>query len=93
MMQYGVILHLIGFADGVLAEIKHLEAIQELPSVLKAEMYVSIGDEVSRTVDIRSDVGYVLMCSADKNSLDNDVQKIVCEVQKDMLVVISVKRQ
>jgi len=55
-------------------------------TVLHAEIFGEIGEHVERTVDIRTDSGYVLLCGPEEN-VNKDYEKIIGEYQQKMLRV------
>jgi hypothetical protein len=76
----GCMVHLINYASGVLNEVKHLEEIDALPSVLKWEVYDHFrepGIRIEPTVDIRSDAGWVQLVHEDLNTLEHNYEQLV----------------
>ena len=55
-------------------------------TVIHAEIFCEIGEHVEKTIDIRTDCGYVLLCGPD-DQVDNDYAKIIGEYQDKMLIV------
>jgi len=88
LRQAGMIFHLVSYAEGRLEAVRHLEEISALPSVLHAEIFSQVGDEVAKTVDIRSDFGYVLLSHVDADCVARDCE-IIEKLQRSMLVVDS----
>lgn len=87
---HGAVVHLVCSVEGKIGAVneKVLEEIQNLPSVRAMEIYeqFSKGRTVKRTVDIRSDCGWVHMIHDDEWQFKEDYDKIV-ELQKDMFEV------
>ena len=55
-------------------------------TVLHAEIFSEIGERVEKTVDIRTDSGYVLLCGPEEN-VNKDYEKIIEEYQQKILHV------
>ena len=55
----------------------HEEEIRALPSVLSLHLEAGVGDPIARTVDIRTDSGYVLLQHADDAVVQADFNRIV----------------
>ena len=62
-----------------------MKEISEMDTVIQAEIFSEIGEYVEKTVDIRSDCGYVLLCGPEDN-VNRDYDKIVGEYQKNLLI-------
>jgi hypothetical protein len=78
----GATAHLVSYASGRLKQvhIQHLEEINNMQSVLEMEVYpeyLTEGEEIRKTIDIRSDAGYVLMVNDDEAALRRDYERIV----------------
>ena len=63
-----------------------MDAIERLGSVIHTELFNNIGEHIEKTVNIRTDCGYVLLCG-DKNTVEKDYDMITGEFQSDMLIV------
>lgn len=63
-----------------------IEEISEMNTVLYAEIFSEIGEYVEKTIDIRTDCGYVLLCGSEDN-VNRDYEKIIGEYQQKMLIV------
>ena len=57
----GVIIHLISLKEGKILNINHIDIIKQLSSVIYIRMEYNIGDSLIKTVDIRTDCGYILL--------------------------------
>lgn len=78
----GATAHLVSYASGRLKQvhIQHLDEINNMQSVLEMEVYpeyLTEGEEIRKTIDIRSDAGYVLMVNDDEDALRRDYERIV----------------
>lgn len=82
----GLILHLISNQEGKVKEIKYIDEIQRLRSTLLVDMDIEVGGDVVRTVDIRTDCGYVLLCHHDPEVVAGDYDHIV-SLQSTMIEV------
>ena len=63
-----------------------IEEISKMSTVLHAEIFSEIGEYVEKTVDIRTDCGYVLLCGAD-DDVNDDYAHIINKYQQKMLIV------
>jgi hypothetical protein len=86
--QFAKIVHLISFNAGKINEVRHLDKVRSLASCLTCELFYGVGDFVGKTVDIRTDVGYVLLCNEDRNILEQDYTELL-RLQPDILDIIS----
>ena len=87
---HGAIVHLVCSVEGKISSVneKVLEEMHTLPSVRAMEIYeqFSKGKQVKKTVDIRSDCGWVHILHDDEWQMKEDYDKIV-ELQKNMFEV------
>jgi len=78
---YGAIVHLVCHVEGVIVEVHEnvIEEIKCLPSVVAIEVYpeFSVGSHVERTINIRSDSGWVHLISDDEDQFQQDYNQIV----------------
>ena len=81
-----MIVHLVSFVEGVVREVRHLDLIHSLPSFLLLDMPLDAGDSVCRTVNIRTDSGYVLLCHDSDAQLQSDFQYIT-RLQESMFAL------
>jgi hypothetical protein len=84
---YGLILHLISSKEGVIARINHEEAIRGLPSFKLLHLESEVGGQLAKTVDIRTDCGYVVLISDDPAQLARDFDHIV-SLQSSLFEVV-----
>ena len=76
----GAMVHLVNFASGVVTSIQHLDEIYNMESVLEMEVYpefLNVGNEISKTVDIRSDSGWCQIINDNPDALRRDYERIV----------------
>lgn len=86
LIEKGKIVHLISSKEGNLVDVNFIEEIREMKTVIHAEVFNEIGEHVEKTVDIRTDSGYVLLCGSEQ-SVAEDYNRIVNELQGEILVV------
>jgi len=86
LLKHGMIVHLVSYSEGVIREVRHLDLIRSLPSLVLLDMPLDVGDRVSKTVDIRTDSGYVLLCNDNNAQLQSDFEYII-QLQKTMFDV------
>ena len=84
----GAIIHLVCHAEGVVKNIQGLEELENLESVQHYEIYPSFleGNKVSKTIDIRTDAGWVHLINDDCDQFWRDYNRIM-ELMKNMFVV------
>jgi hypothetical protein len=78
----GAMVHLVNYARGTLAYVNEaaLMEIQSMESVLDLEVYGSfleLGNEITPTLDIRSDAGWVQLVNDDPEAFQRDYARIV----------------
>jgi len=78
----------VSYKEGEIASINHLDDIQSLPSAIKAVVYAKIGDWVPKTVDIRTDFGYVLLCHENPDQVIEDFKTVTEKYQNDILKLL-----
>jgi len=85
---YGSVIHLVCHAEGKVVDIKGIEELENLESVRAMDIYPSffVGNEVRKTIDIRSDAGWVHVVHDDEERFSADYDKVV-SLMKDMFVV------
>jgi len=57
--------------------VNHLEEIRTLPSLMRFELNCEEGDEIVKTVDIRTDCGYVLLYHSDPDVERRDYETVL----------------
>jgi glutathione synthase/RimK-type ligase-like ATP-grasp enzyme len=80
LLGHGCMVHLVNFAEGTLKNVKFLNETRRLKSFLDGQIYeyfLTPGEEIKPTVDIRSDAGWVQLINQDEKELDKDYKKIV----------------
>lgn len=87
---FAAIVHLVSYVEGeVVAVNEHaLEEIGNLPSVLAMEIYdhFSVGNTIAKTIDIRSDSGWVHLMNDDEDQFITDYNRIV-ELMPTLFIV------
>eukprot|EP01038_Epipyxis_sp_PR26KG_P006279 gene6279-8646_t len=58
LAQSGLILHLVSYQEGIIRGINHVDEIESRPSVQLVDIALGVGDNLVKTVDIRTDAGY-----------------------------------
>lgn len=77
---HGCMVHLVNFAKGQLKEVRHLDEMSSLSSFLDGEVYeyfLTPGEEIKPTIDIRSDAGWVQLINENEEDLNTDYKQIV----------------
>jgi hypothetical protein len=74
--------HLVNYKEGKLVAVNEdaLMEIQNMDSVLDLEVYeyfLEVGSEISPTIDIRSDAGWIQMINPDQEEFERDYRRIV----------------
>ncbi|GMH71354.1 hypothetical protein TrRE_jg3914, partial [Triparma retinervis] len=84
----GRIVHLSCNREGTLRRVSHLERIRRMESVVKVEVYEDVeeGKGIAKTVDIRSEKGWVHMLHDDEEVLERDFVKVM-ELMETMFEV------
>ena len=88
---HGAIIHFVSHVSGKISRINYdvLDQMEELPSVMDMHVYphfMEEGNEIEKTVDIRSDTGWAHVMNNDEEEFQNDVARLI-ELQKDMFDV------
>jgi len=78
---FGAVVHLVCHVEGIIIDV-HDEVIEEirgLPSVVAMEVYpeFSVGNNVEKTINIRSDSGWVHIINDDEEQFQQDYNRIV----------------
>ena len=73
----GLILHLINCEPGIVTNVNHEDEILSLPSVVHLYLECGVGDYIEKTVNIRTDSGYVLLQHDDPNVIAADFHRIL----------------
>lgn len=77
MSGSGRIVHLVSFQEGTIREVRHQETIKALESVQYLHLPFTEGDTLVRTVDIRTDCGYVVQVHPDPEVVARDYETIL----------------
>ena len=88
---HGAIIHFVSHVNGKISRINHdvLDQMEELSSVMDMHVYPSFleeGNEVEKTVDIRSDTGWAHVMNNDEEEFQRDIATLI-ELQKHMFEV------
>jgi hypothetical protein len=81
-----MIVHLISSVEGTVSRINHEEEIRSLPSFVHMHLEPGIGDAIVKTVNIRTDSGYVLLQHHDPEVVEADFRRVV-ELQSTIFEV------
>lgn len=89
--MHGQMVHLSSFVEGKLISVNEmaLMEIQQMESVIDLEVYspfLQIGNQIERTIDIRTDCGWVQMVNPDEVAFSRDFERIV-ELMPTLFVV------
>lgn len=82
----GMIVHLISPVEGTVNRINHEEEIKSLPSFVCMHLEPGVGDAIVKTVNIRTDSGYVLLQHPDPEVVEADYRRVV-ELQSSIFEV------
>jgi len=80
LRAHGSMVHLVNYAKGRLKQYHHLQEMSDLPSVFDCEVYekfLSPGEVIEPTIDIRSDAGWAQLINPDPEALEKDYEQIV----------------
>ena len=76
-LSYGVIMHLISKKEGTVLKINHEEELNEMDSVKYVAIEPKVGSALVKTVNIRTDSGYVLLENTDPIAIERDYNRIL----------------
>jgi len=84
----GAVIHLVCHVEGKVCSIQGLEELENLESVRNYKIYdeFEVGCEVSETIDIRTDAGWVHLMHDDYDQFWSDYKKIM-NLMEEMFVV------
>jgi hypothetical protein len=80
LRAHGSMVHLVNTQSGYLHQVKHLQEMHDLPSVMNWQVYDHFstqGELIEPTVDIRTDAGWVQMVNEDPGGLQRDYEQVV----------------
>ena len=85
---FGAIVHLVCHAEGVVTEINGIDEIIELESTQILQLYpgFSPGNYVEKTIDIRTDSGFVHLINSEESEFTRDYERIL-QIMPDMFTV------
>ena len=83
------LIHLVSLKHGTLVHIDAacLAEVEALPSCVSVSIFYDSGDEVQRTVNIKTDFGAVYLWHEDEKQVEADYQHIVNTLQHRLLVL------
>ena len=79
LLTPGLIVHLVSFVRGKVTKVNHLERIGSMSSVVQAELYDHFreGNVIEKTMDIRTDAGWLHMMNEDEEVLWAEYEEVV----------------
>jgi len=80
----GIIVHLVSFQQGTVAAVRHADTISDLRSCLHLSVDYEPGMRLVKTVDIRTDCGYVLLAHKDAQVVAADYDFICSRLQREL---------
>jgi hypothetical protein len=88
LLSPGRIVHLSAGKEGTLRRINHLEKIRKMESVVKVEVYEDVedGKGITKTVDIRSEKGWIHMMHDDEELVEREY-KVILELMETVFEV------
>lgn len=89
---HGAIIHFVSHVSGKISRINYdvLDQMEELPSVMDMHVYphlLEVGNEIDKTIDIRSDTGWAHLMNDDETEFRKDYNRLI-ELMKDMFEVV-----
>jgi hypothetical protein len=90
-LAHGAIVHFVSFVEGKISRIRFdiLTEMEDLDSVMDLEVYpqfLEVGNEIQKTVDIRTDTGWAHLMNDDEEKFKSDYERLV-ELMKLMFEV------
>ena len=84
---YGAIVHFVSHVEGTISCINYnvLDEVNSLPSVMDMHVYpqfLEVGNEIRKTVDIRSDTGWAHLMNDDEDEFQRDYERLVELMEK-----------
>ena len=76
-LSYGVIMHLISKREGTVLKINHEKELNDMESVKYIAIEPKVGSPVVKTVNIRTDSGYILLENTDPIAIERDYNRIL----------------
>jgi len=73
--------------EGKLKALPRISDVKALPTYMKIELMVKIGDQINKTIDCITTPGSVLLCGQDKVTLETDFLRIRAMEEEDFFVV------
>jgi hypothetical protein len=90
-LAHGAIVHFVSFVEGKIARVRYdiLTEMEDLDSVMDLDVYpqfLQVGNEIQKTVDIRTDTGWAHLMNDDEEKFRSDYERLV-ELMKYMFEV------
>lgn len=78
LLKHGCVVHFVSYTEGPVQSVNYLDEIKQLESYRSHSIYdrFVVGRECVRTIDIRSDAGWVRLCHEDPNIVQKDYERI-----------------
>jgi biotin carboxylase len=80
LCAHGCMVHLVNTKKGILQDVRHLQELHDLPSVMNWQVYehfATQGEAIEPTIDIRTDAGWVQLANEDPQEMQRDFEQIV----------------
>ena len=84
---FGAIVHFVSHVEGKIARVRYdiLEEMEDLTSVMDFFVYpqfMEVGNEIKKTIDIRSDTGWAHLMNNDADEFQRDYDRLVELMEK-----------
>jgi len=73
---FGFKFDLVSRVEGVLKALPKIDEVKKLPSFVKIDMMVKIGEKISKTIDCVTTPGSVQLVNQDKGALEEDIRNV-----------------
>jgi hypothetical protein len=80
LRAHGCMVHLVNTQRGILQDVRYLQELHDLPSVMNWQVYENFatqGEVIEPTIDIRTDAGWVQLASEDPQEMQRDYEQIL----------------
>jgi biotin carboxylase len=80
LRAHGCMVHLVNTQSGILQDVRHLQELHDLPSVMNWQVYehfATQGQVIEPTIDIRTDAGWVQLANEDPQEMQRDYEQIL----------------
>jgi len=82
----GAVIHLVSFVEGIIQDFYGLDIIENLESVQYQKIYKEIGNFIEKTVDIRTDAGFIHLINDNEDTFQKDY-RIIVDLMPHMFIV------